>query len=169
MPGTFGSRMDDLSAIIDHGGPLEGTVVVDQVYAKYQHEGLDLSHPRGGQAKYLSQPLLDNRYRYLTEVAKTVLEDGGQQGMQNAVEDLAGEGGVETHAPVLWGDLRRSGHPIVKSDDRVVFDRPPAARRLTDAELRAKARLIPLPGPLLGYIWWHVEGHVHPPNYHGGA
>jgi hypothetical protein len=168
MAGTFGRRMDDLKEIVGDG-PLEGTVVVDQIYARYQHEGLDLKHPRGGQAKFLSQPLLDNRDGYLTEIAKTVLEDGGKQGMESAVEDLAGEGGVETHAPVLWGDLRRSGHPTVRNNGAVVFDRPPAARRLTETELKDKARRIPLPGPLLGYIWWHVEHHAHPPNYHGGA
>lgn len=168
MTGTFGTRIDDLMQTVGDE-PLAGTVVVDQVYAKFQHEGLDLRHPRGGQAKYLSQPLLDNRDRYLSGIAETVLEDGGTRGMEDAVEDLAGSGGVETHAPLLWGDLRRSGHPTVRSGGTVVFDRPPAARRLTDQELKDKARLIPLPGPLLGYIWYHVEGHIHPPNYHGGA
>ena len=168
MAGDFGEKMDDLSRIVGNG-PLLGSVVVDQIYAKYQHEGLDLKHPRGGQAKYLSQPLLDNRDDYLRRVADTILDDGGKKGMESAMEDLSGTGGVATHAPVLWGDLRRSGHPSVHSDGAMVFDRPPGARRLTEQELRDKARRIPLPGPLLGYIWWHVEHHAHPPNYHGGA
>lgn len=160
--------MDELAALVG-GGALTGSVVVDQVYAKYQHEVLDLRHPRGGQAKYLSQPLLDNRSDYLNRIARTVLRDGGKEGMQSSMEDLAGDGGVGTRAPILWGDLRRSGHPIVESDGLKVYDRPPHARRLTEEELRAKARLIPLAGPLLGYIWYHVEHHTGPPPHHGGA
>jgi hypothetical protein len=165
--GDFAAKMDELSALVGDG-KLIGTVVVDQVYAKYQHEGLDLRHPRGGLPKYLSQPLLDNRNDYLKRVADSILRDGGKDGMRSAMEDLAGDGGVGTRAPVLWGDLRRSGHPIVESDGTKVYDRPPHARRLTEEELRAKARLIPLPGPLLGYIWYHVEHHTEPPH-HGGA
>jgi hypothetical protein len=160
--------MDELQQLVG-SGDLEGSVVVDQIYAKYQHEGLDLKHPRGGQAKYLSQPLLDNRNGYLERISVTVLEDGGKRGLSDSMEDLATTGGVESHAPVLWGDLRRSGHPSATEDGHPYFDRPPAARRLTEEELRAKARLIPLPGPLLGYIYWHVEHHAHPPNWHGGA
>jgi hypothetical protein len=34
-------------------------------YAAVQHEGLEFNHPRGGQAKYLEQPLEENRPRYL--------------------------------------------------------------------------------------------------------
>ena len=158
--GDFAARISELRARVGRG-PLVGTVVVDQVYAKFQHEDLTLKHPRGGQARYLGQPLLDNRNDYLERIAKTMLEDGGVDGMRSAVEDLAGEGGVMTHAPVLWGDLRRSGHPMVTSDGHPVYDRAPLARRLSEEELAAKARLIPLPGPLLGYIYYHVEHHPH--------
>jgi hypothetical protein len=168
MSGNFGERMDELARLVG-SGDLVGSVVVDQVYAQRQHEDLNQKHPKGGQAKYLSQPLLDNRNDYLNRVARTILEDGGTGGMRAAMEDLAGQGGVERRAPVLWGDLRRSGHPIVTSDGRTVYDRAPHARRLSEEELRAKARLIPLPGPLLGYIWHHVEHHVGAPPRHGGA
>lgn len=167
MTGDFGAKMDELSRLVGNG-ELVGSVVVDQVYAKFQHEDLSLNHPRGGQAKYLSQPLMDNRNDYLREISRTVLEDGGTGAMRTAMEDLAGTGGVATHAPVEWGDLRRSGHPSVTSEGRSVYDRAPLARRLTEEELGAKARLIPLPGPLLGYIWYHVERHTHPANWRGG-
>lgn len=36
---------------------LEGVVAFDTPYAKRQHEELDWHHPRGGQAKYLEQPM----------------------------------------------------------------------------------------------------------------
>jgi hypothetical protein len=168
VSGDFAERMSELADIVG-SGKLAGTVVVDQVYAKYQHESLNLQHPHGGEAKYLSQPLLDNRNDYLERVARTILEDGGREGMRSAMEDLAGSGGVGTRAPILWGDLRRSGHPIVTSEGHVIYDRAPHARRLTEEELHAKARLIPLPGPLLGYIWYHVEHHTGRPPHHGGA
>lgn len=67
-----------------------GKVIVDQIYAKYQHEDLALKHPHGGQAKYLTTPLFMNRFAYLTEVAKTCLDDGGVRGMAVAMEHLAG-------------------------------------------------------------------------------
>lgn len=160
--------MRELRARVD-SDDLTGRVEVDQVYAKKQHEDLTLRHPRGGGPRYLGQPLLDNRDDYLERIARTVLDDGGVAGMRSAMDDLAGSGGVLTHAPVLWGDLRRSGHPSVLSGSRLVYDREPLARRLTEEELRAKARLIPLPGPLLGYIWHVVEGHIHPANWKGGV
>jgi len=149
-------------------GDLSGSVIVDQIYAQIQHENLAYDHENGGQAKYLEQPLFENRVEYFQNVADSVLDDGGEKGMVTSVEDLAGEGGVMKYAPIQWGDLRRSGHPIVTSDGAVVYDRAPLARRLTPEELKAKSLLNPPTGALLGYIWWHVEGHLHPPNYGGG-
>lgn len=167
MAGDFGAKMGELANRVGKGD-LVGSVVVDQVYAQKQHEDHSLSHPRGGGPSYLSQPLLDNRNDYLTRIARSILDDGGVEGMRSAMEDLAGDGGVARRAPVHWGDLRHSGHPSVTEDGQTVYDRAPYARRLTEEELRAKARLVPLPGPLLGYIWHHVEHHVHSPNWKGG-
>jgi hypothetical protein len=156
----FVSRMTELAERVGIGD-LVGRVIVDQRYAQIQHEALDYRHPRGGHAKYLEGPLLRDRDIFFEEVARTVLDDGGKAGMITAVESLCGSVAIE--APVLWGDLRRSGHPIVTSDGRPVYDRSPEARRLTDAELDAKARMEPMDGPLLGYIWYHVEHHTEPP------
>lgn len=166
MADTFELRMQML---IDESGPgdLTGHVVVDQVYAHYQHEGLNLHHPRGGEALYLQRPLYDDRFVMLEQIARSVIPDGGKQGVEQAMEHLSDQ--VEITAPVEWGDLRRSGHPFVDEDGVIIYDRPPKARRLTEEELKAKARLTPMPGALLGYIWYHVEGHRHPPNYKGGA
>lgn len=161
---SFHDRMTELIDRIGDG-ELIGTVVVDQIYAKIQHEDLTFDHENGGQAKYLTQPLFEKRDIYFGDVAATILDDGGVAGMIESTEDLATLGGVMKYAPVEWGDLRRSGHPSVLSGLDLVYDRPPLARRLTEAELKAKSRLSRPPGPLLGYIWWHVEHHVHPPDY----
>jgi hypothetical protein len=121
-------------------GTLKGTVSVDQVYAQNQHESLNFRHPHGGRAKYLEQPLFENHEHYLRWIADSVLEDGGQHGMIRAMDDLAGDGGVATNAPIEFGYLRGSGHPVVRSGEEVVYDRPPLVERLTEDQLRAISR-----------------------------
>lgn len=170
MSGDFSERIDELEQRIGPGN-LEGKVIVDQVYAKYQHERLDLHHPRGGGPKYLTEPLFDDRNDYLEKVARTVLDDGGKRGLADAMDDLAGKtgSGIATHAPVLFGDLRESGHSEVFEDGTQVYDNPARVHRLTEAELKAKGRLIPMPAALIGYIWWKVMKRTKPPgHYHGG-
>lgn len=133
---TFAERIDQLKEMVG-SGDLTGMVEVDQRYAAIQHNSLDFRHPRGGQALYLSQPLMTHRDRYLQHYADRVLSDGGEGAMAENMEDLAEEGGVATHAPVLYSNLRASGHPSVTSDGKTVYDRPPRQRRLTDEELKA--------------------------------
>jgi hypothetical protein len=145
-------------------GVLTGTVIVDQVYAHYQHERLDLHHPRGGGAKYLERPLFERYGHYMEMLAESVLTTGPDAGMTACVEDLSAQ--IEHTAPVLWWDLRRSGHPIVMDNGLPVYDRPPMVHRLTEAELKAKGRLIPMPPELVGWIWWHVMKMEHPPNWY---
>jgi hypothetical protein len=167
MTRTFADGLHELSQRVGFGD-LVGSVVVDQVYAHYQHERLDLRHPRGGQAKYLEQPFMAKRDTYLTEIARSLFDEGGaREAMKRCVEELSTS--VEVHAPREWGDLARSGHPMVNDDGSLVYDRAPYAHRLSKEELHAKAMATPLPGALLGYIWWHVMHHEHPPNYKGGA
>lgn len=134
-------------------GILHGNVEVDQIYAKYQHESLDLAHPHGGSAKYLADPLNANYAKYLEEIAKTVLDDGGHAGMIAAMEDLSGK--VETTAPVWFNDLRRSGHPSVSDDGKVIYDRAPKQHRLSEAEIEAKKDLDPS-----GWITKHGD-HIY--------
>jgi hypothetical protein len=133
----FSARIDELAEMVGHGD-LTGTVSVDQAYSQFQHEGLDLVHPRGGQALFLQQPLMEHHDRYLKAIADGLLTDGGRDAMIRAVEDLAEDGGVATHAPVELGDLRASGHPSVTSDGDTIYDRPPRQHRLSPEELRAK-------------------------------
>lgn len=138
MPGIFAERIQSLIRAAD-GGKLRGEVIVDQVYAQYQHEGLDLKHPDGGRAKYLGGPLIENYANYYNDMAKTLFHDGGQQAMINSMEDLSRE--VYDNAPREFMDLRASGHPIVHKGITKVYDRAPYVHRLNKYELKAKNQL----------------------------
>jgi len=139
MAGTFSERIDELRRKVG-GEKIAAVVEVDQVYAHYQHERMDLHHPRGGSAKYLERPLMDHYRDYLEDYARTVLDDGGQSAMKRAAGHLSDQ--VERTAPREWGDLRESGHPTVTQGGRVLFDRPPKVGRLSKAELRIKSRAL---------------------------
>lgn len=132
MTSSFFDRLDALQELVGTE-QVTGSVVVDQVYAQYQHEGLDLRHPRGGQAKYLEAPLVEHSGEYWQEIADRVLDEGPVEPMKTVVEDLAGE--VEVLAPVDFNNLRRSANPRVFRGETSVYDRPPAQRRLTQQEL----------------------------------
>lgn len=168
--GLFHDRIEELRTMTgSRDGRIHGEVIVDQVYAHYQHERLDLNHPRGGGPLYLTMPLLMNHLDYLRDYADTVLDDGGREAMKRSVDDLAGDGGVATFAPVEFDDLRRSGHPrVTLGYYNVIYDREPRQHRLSPEELRIKARLRKLPPALIGWIWWHVMHHQEPPPHLGG-
>lgn len=136
MAGDFGARMDELIESVGDG-ELTASVVVDQVYAKYQHERMDLRHPQGGQAKYLSEPLLQKQADYLRHLAGSVLHGSLQNAMEFVAEDLAAKQ-VFDKAPREFQDLRQSGHPRVLNGETIVYDRPPIVHRLTAEELKAK-------------------------------
>lgn len=138
MAGDFAARMDELIEAVGDGD-LIGSVVVDQVYAKYQHERMDLKHPEGGQAKYLSGPLLDNYRDYIGRLAQNVLHGSLTDAMAASMESLSLQ--VWDKAPRDFWDLRQSGHPMVMNQGMPVYDRPPIVHRLTEAELRMKDRL----------------------------
>jgi hypothetical protein len=140
VTGTFSERISALREKTGNGERLTGSVVVDQRYAHYIHEHLEFRHPRGGTAKYLERPLFDHHRDYLTDYARTVLDDGGQRAMERSMTHLSDQ--VEITAPREWGDLKDSGHPSVEQGGRLIFDRPPKAARLTAAELRVRSRAI---------------------------
>lgn len=154
MAGTFTERIEELRRMTGAPDPLTGTLIVDQLYAHYQHERLDLKHPRGGMAKFLQRPLMARYPGYLDDYARTVLTDGGQAAMRRSMDDLSDQ--VKVLAPVEFGDLRRSGHPHV-TQRGTLYDRPPEVPRLSEAALRAKSRLLwpSLPDALKGWIYWH--------------
>lgn len=132
MAGDFAERIDVLKELVGDGD-LVGKLEVDQVYAHYQHEGMDLRHPHGGQAKFLETAL--HQGSYFDAIASTILEGGGRQAMVDGVEQLDNDSAGLT--PKEATVLARSGHPTVTDQGAVVYDRAPEVPRLSEAELRA--------------------------------
>ena len=58
----------------DRNNDIIGTVSFNKPYALVQHEDLSFHHPRGGQAKYLEQPLNENRDRYKDFIKNKIRE-----------------------------------------------------------------------------------------------
>lgn len=119
-------------------GWLTGKLVVDQIYAKYQHERLDLMHPHGGGAKYLEKPLNANHSDYWQRIAASVLDGDLARTMGDCMESL--NTAMSAAAPIDVNNLRRSGNPKVFDNGREVYNRPPWQRRLSEEELRALKR-----------------------------
>lgn len=119
-------------------GNLKGVVRVDQVYAKYHHERMDLHHPRGGGPKYLESALHANYQDYLERVARAFLKGDPEQAMARAMESL--NTAMAARAPVQFNNLRRSGNPRVISQGAVVYNRAAKQHRLSRAELNAERR-----------------------------
>lgn len=127
MPGTWRERLDLLEQRVGDG-VLEGQIVVDQAYAAYQEVHEDLNHPRGGGPHFVGGPLLENHRKYVQNLADGVLDGSLVLRMIDNMEDMADE--VFARAPVLYTPLRSSGHPIVRDNGVVQYDRAPLAERL---------------------------------------
>lgn len=119
-------------------GHLKGKVVVNQVYARYQHERMDLRHPRGGYPKYLWLALTIGKDQMLEDLAKSVLETGPVAGMKKAMENQDKK--LHRYAPVDFSNLRNSGNPQVYDEGSKVYDRPARQPRLSEAQLKALRR-----------------------------
>ncbi len=130
MAGDFEARITELQDKVGDGA-LTGKVEVDQLYSHYQHEGLDLRHPHGGQAKFLETALHNGDY--FARIAETVLDGGAKNAMIDAVEKLDHKSAELTPKELTL--LARSGHPTVTDAGSVVYDRPPDVPRLSEAEL----------------------------------
>jgi len=50
------------------GNNPSATVGYSLPYALRQHEELDYNHPKGGQAKFLEQPFLENKQKYIDKI-----------------------------------------------------------------------------------------------------
>lgn len=149
VDGTFSDRMDELLEMI--GGDLNGTITVDQVYARYQHEDITLSHPRGGKAKYLTDPLLDNADDYFQRYADAVLEDGGEEAFKDAMVNLR-DGGVTHSAPIQFGNLIHSAAIHATHGNEVILDEPALVPRLSEEEIRELKKAHP-------NGWVTIHGH----------
>lgn len=140
MTSTFTERIGALQDMVGRGKTSEMRLTVDQVYAHFQHEHMEFRHPRGGQAKYLEEPLYAHARDYVEGYANEVLRDGGVRALERAAEHLSDQ--VEVRAPREWGDLMRSGHPRVEKDGHTVYDRAPKVARISREELRIKSRAL---------------------------
>ena len=125
-PSTFEQGFQDLQRTVGFN-ELKGHEVVDQHYALDQHERMDYEHPRGGGPKYLSGPFLAEAPAALQAIAQTILEDGGEKAMIAFLETVSSR--LDPAAPIDEDPnairLRRSGQPIVVSDGKTIYHRPP--------------------------------------------
>lgn len=136
--GEFGKRCRELLSIVGDN-TIEGKVVVDQVYAKFQHESLDLAHPHGGGAKFLTKSLMQSYRSVYRGLARDAYRRYGLvSAMSQGMEQIAK--GVYQNAPHEFNYLRNSASPRVKDRGRIVYNRPPVVKRLSKAQLRAKDR-----------------------------
>lgn len=116
---------------------IKSECVVDQAYAKIQHENLSYRHPNGGRAKFLSGPLLERHQELLQHIAnRTITEKGSDLGdaMIDTAESMGGF--VQNNAPIDTGELYRSDNPRVLDKGVVTYDRPPEQPRLSEDDPR---------------------------------
>lgn len=137
MPGAdeFIERTLYLQSQVGHGDITAGCTV-DQPYAQDQHETMHYKHPRGGRARYLGGPLLENNFENMEYIARHVITPTGsdlEDAMIEIAETMAYDY-VGEEAPVLTTALRRSGSPWVRNNGVETFYRPPAAARERDGE-----------------------------------
>lgn len=111
-------------------GDIEARCVVDQPYAQDQHENMEYRHPRGGRARFLGGPLVEQADHLMGVVAESLVTPEGTDivgGMTRVAETMSGF--VEDNAPRLNEVLRYSGHPQVVDNGQVVYDRAPKIHR----------------------------------------
>lgn len=65
---TGNLRGSGSSRVERRGLTITGIVGFAAEYAVEQHERLDYNHPRGGEAKFLERPYLENKQRYIDYV-----------------------------------------------------------------------------------------------------
>lgn len=65
-------RGSGYTRIEDSGNRINAEIGFSEPYALVQHETLWFDHPRGGQAKYLQQPMQENADRYVEHIINTV-------------------------------------------------------------------------------------------------
>jgi hypothetical protein len=157
MASTFGDRIDILKQRAGYG-KLEMKIHIDQVYAHFQHESLDLHHPRGGQAKYLEAPLYakaDDMFQRMADELlneESALPEAAIDGLKSLMDD------VKEATPRLWGNLQNSQHGTVTDDGAVIYDHPAEVPRLSEEELKLLSDLITTPRERAIFkAWWRKK------------
>lgn len=133
--GTFIQRIAILRNNVG-GGRLVGSITIDQVYAKYQHER-HLHHPHGGKSKFLTTGLVTTGPRAFGTMAHQVLRGSLNIAMARGTENVVKA--VEAIEPREFGDMARSASVKVTDRGRVVYSRR-GRPRMTEAEINAKRR-----------------------------
>lgn len=145
----FGERVDELIRLVGGAGDLTAEVDVNQVYAQYQEtdgrydrrvHNRPFIHPRGGISGFLGSQIEGFGYRAVVGWVEDALAE--RRTCAEAARDTVDEiiRGVRNLAPVLEGNLRRSGAGKVTDNGAIVYDRPPEVARLSEAELKAIRR-----------------------------
>lgn len=136
-PYKFIPRTNHLLDLVGNG-TIEASVVVDQVYAKFQHERIELKHRKGGKAHYLRDPLYAGMNRWLRGTARRMTRERMVVIFTDIADDLSG--GVADQAPEWIGDLRNSGQPRVKDRGRFVYQgthAPRLSKRVAEAKSKS--------------------------------
>lgn len=111
-------------------GEIEASVTVNQPYAQRQHEELGWKHPRGGRAKYLGGPLIEESAKLVQIAADHLISGDGtdlEHGMVRIAEEMSQM--VEENAPSLYDVLRYSSQPEVVDNGVVKYSRAPKVAR----------------------------------------
>lgn len=135
MTGTFRQRTAILMDNVG-GGKLVGSIIIDQVYARYQHERY-LHHPGGGKQKFLLKGMLATNNRSMNTLANSVLRGTLNIAMSRAM--IRTTDAVEAIEPREFGDMARSAHIRVIDRGAVVFDRK-GEHRLSEQEIKMRRR-----------------------------
>lgn len=135
MAGSFSRRTRELADQVGNGD-LEMKLVVDQPYAFWVEVRDELQHPRG-QSRYVETTMMAGADGWMATLAA-----GAYHGLRLAAIEVSEEmvADAANRTPVEFADLIRSGAPTVTDDGAVVYARPAAQRRLSEAEVKAKKR-----------------------------
>jgi hypothetical protein len=137
--GTFIRRTEKLQERIG-SGKVQAGVRVDQIYAQYQHERMDLKHYGIGGPKFLSTALMQNHVKWLEQIGRHLYSPlGVNHWMERIAINMASESKRRT--PMFLSDLRKSHEARVKEHGRFIYRDGTVRPRLHKSELRAKARL----------------------------
>jgi hypothetical protein len=136
--GSFNDRMTELKKLVGTG-KIEASLTVSQAYAQYQHEGVGLAHPRGGEAHFLTNALNATYKELYSRVAQGLFRGNVQQDFIKYTDTL--NTATADRTPVELDNLRRSGASAVKVGGRFIYQRAAAQRKLTRSELNNRVRL----------------------------